>query len=1370
MSQYLCLSREILHFVGHCMIISTCMLISKPVFAQQGVGGFCGFDEVYDDLLNVSPEFVKSVQALNSKIYQNGNISNLEHRNVLELPIVVHIVSPPGSLIGQANNLDDYEVIKGLELLNQAFANEGELFSSYGLNTGIRFCLASRTPDGLPSSGIVRVQSALVADQQCPPYSTSKDNANSIKGLSSWDCKEYINIWLVTDLYNSGFGCSLAGFATFPGWICGVDGVMQESRYWNTVAGTRITAHELGHFLGLYHTFQGGCKNDDCAKDGDRICDTPPDNSQAFAPCAINSCATDDPDLPDDSQNFMDYSSCNPYHFTEGQAIRMRQVIEEARVELLSSLGCAPPFDLDLGLLGGYKPADPCGSRFCPQVIVRNRGQEVVSKFDVQVYINGALAGVTEWTGSLSPGKFTTLTLNCIDLPPGSHNAIMVVQAPNGMNDQFAANDTLRFSDILVLEAPVLNLIELDSTRCGQNGRIEVEALGGVPPYMFRIGSMAYQMSSEYYPMEQGQYTIFVQDANGCISALSVEIPDACPPCISGVVNFYSPVVSFCDEGVLEVLDPGGFKVGDRILIHQAQGAVVNETNTSLSGVIMDPGYAGNYEFNVIRRIQGETVTLEYKMLNDYDVSGKVQMVTVPDLGDATVCNLTCMPWNGSTGGILAFRGGKVNLSGNIDVSGKGFRGGILTPFFSNQLKTILDYIGQSADDGGMKGEGIAILPQQYQWGRGPWSNGGGGGNNHNAGGAGGGGAGVGGFGGTYLGFPLDTRGIGGFPFAQVDRLIFGGGGGAGHDNNDWGTSGGAGGGIIIMEVNALEAGSSIRIMANGASAAIAGIDGAGGGGGGGSIRINSSVISSSIIFEATGGKGGDNNSEPNPYQCVGTGGGGGGGLVLSSQNLSNVFITGGMAGIVTNNATHSTCIGKPIDGYASSGGSGVVLSGLQTQESFHPYLPLWIEYIDLIGGCDSMLYEIGVGGSSADIEISVNNGPFSATNIVKFAAEGLYLVSIKSGCARKDTLIYFNSSPSLELELIHLMPIGCSNQFGTAIVQASGGVPPYSYKLNNDPWQTENLFDGLNQGQHFLQVMDGAGCTRSLSFNILSVSSGFSLGVDSAMLLWSCIDTSTFISVRPEGDQVYVFFRINGGEYQPYGIFSGMPPGIYVIEAQDEHGCHSEPLYFEVLDVRDTIHIDQIVIICEGEKLNVGSSQYDRSGQYFDKLVSMAGCDSLVHTDLTVYSKQNSELLARLCYGDTVYVAGQSLSSSGIYNIILVDQYGCDSLVKVTILSEDDKLCDSLYCRVYIPNVFSPNNDGINDIFIPSSPVIRFTELRIFDRWGGLLFQQVNANPYWDGYVGSKAADPGVYVYILSGTCGNGKEIFYKGDVTLMK
>ena len=85
------------------------------------------------------------------------------------------------------------------------------------------------------------------------------------------------------------FRLQVGGYATMPPGGGATDGIV--------VGGFgKVLAHEMGHYLGLYHTFEGGCYNADCLTSGDRVCDTPPDNSvRASFSCTLpeNSCFTD---------------------------------------------------------------------------------------------------------------------------------------------------------------------------------------------------------------------------------------------------------------------------------------------------------------------------------------------------------------------------------------------------------------------------------------------------------------------------------------------------------------------------------------------------------------------------------------------------------------------------------------------------------------------------------------------------------------------------------------------------------------------------------------------------------------------------------------------------------------------------------------------------------------------------------------------------------------------------------------------------------------------------------------------------------------------------------------------------------------------
>lgn len=115
----------------------------------------------------------------------------------------------------------------------------------------------------------------------------------------------------------------------------------------------------MGHYLGLYHTFQDGCGNSDCSFVGDRVCDTPPDNTTARVPCTdpSNSCNTDtdsgfSSDQNDMINNYMDYSNLECYNaFTQGQADRMHFFKETSRKSLLNSKGCEDPCPIPVSAL-----------------------------------------------------------------------------------------------------------------------------------------------------------------------------------------------------------------------------------------------------------------------------------------------------------------------------------------------------------------------------------------------------------------------------------------------------------------------------------------------------------------------------------------------------------------------------------------------------------------------------------------------------------------------------------------------------------------------------------------------------------------------------------------------------------------------------------------------------------------------------------------------------------------------------------------------------------------------------------------------------------------------------------------------------------
>lgn len=414
------------------------------------------------------------------------------------------------------------------------------------------------------------------------------------------------------------------------------------------------------------------------------------------------------------------------------------------------------------------------------------------------------------------------------------------------------------------------------------------------------------------------------------------------------VINKYAAVSGFrfCDNA-LTVDTATGFNIGDTVLIIQMKGATADSSNTPAFGDVLNYNNAGNYEYNVIEAKNGNDLVLRYTIIRNYDIpDGKVQLVRIPSYLDYTISQPhTCMPWNGSKGGVFALHvKHTLSLNQAIDVSGKGFRGATnnLNPAQTGPLicSNINYYMAPNFDSGSMKGEGITVVSTARSFGRGKLGNGGGGGNTFNAGGGGGGNGGNGGTGGAeYRGcnsMPSNnkTGGIGGATLiysATANKIFMGGGGGSAQANNFTISTGGNGGGICIITAGKINTSQGL-IRANGGnalectptSAYGSCHDGMGGGGGAGTVLINTDSVVTLLPVLLTGGKGGDMSGSGANLE-VGPGGGGGGGVVwLKPATLSaNLLIN-------TNGGSNGTNLYNGSAWGAQPGQNGQLLTQLQ--------------------------------------------------------------------------------------------------------------------------------------------------------------------------------------------------------------------------------------------------------------------------------------------------------------------------------------------------------------------------------------------------------------------------------------------------------
>lgn len=121
--------------------------------------------------------------------------------------------------------------------------------------------------------------------------------------------------------------------------------------------------------------------------------------------------------------------------------------------------------------------------------------------------------------------------------------------------------------------------------------------------------------------------------------------------------------------------------------------------------------------------------------------------------------------------------------------------------------------------------------------------------------------------------------------------------------------------------------------------------------------------------------------------------------------------------------------------------------------------------------------------------------------------------------------------------------------------------------------------------------------------------------------------------------------------------------------------------------------------------------------------------------------------------------------NSSGTFNVCLisVNQYGCEDTLCQPVESIIVPLVD-------VPNAFTPNGDGVNDVITVKAFGIATMDWKIFNRWGKLVFQDSNFKTGWDGRVNGQLQPQDVYVYILDVTFVDGTRYSKKGDITLLR
>ncbi len=412
------------------VFLSISLLITQVCLSQTNSNNAftepCYFDNYIRQHKQLADDFEKTIQ--NYLVEQKINQKKAQSGSIKTIPVVVHIIHNGGT-----ENISDAQILSQIQILNEDYRKipftNGD---GNGVDTEIEFCLAKISPNGDCTDGIVRVQSPLTTHQTV--------QRAQMMALSHWDPDRYLNLYVVKSINGGG----ILGYASFPGGPPSEDGFVCVHNYFgNTGTASaslgRTATHECGHWFGLYHTFNNGCGTDTCT-DGDYVCDTPPVANPNFGCPNINSCNNDFPDVNDQKENYMDYTSdvCKNM-FTAGQKARAQATLTTVRTIIwqpanITATGCD----------SGYVPPP------CPAVADFTTSNQTICVGNSVLFTNRSLNNCTsyQWyfpggTPSTATSVNATVTYSAV----GTYNVSLVATNVNG-------TDSVTFTNYITVIIP----------------------------------------------------------------------------------------------------------------------------------------------------------------------------------------------------------------------------------------------------------------------------------------------------------------------------------------------------------------------------------------------------------------------------------------------------------------------------------------------------------------------------------------------------------------------------------------------------------------------------------------------------------------------------------------------------------------------------------------------------------------------------------------------------------------------------------------------------------------------------------------------------------------------------------------------------
>ncbi|RTL56346.1 MAG: T9SS type B sorting domain-containing protein [Sphingobacteriales bacterium] len=469
-----------------------------------------------------------------------------------------------------------------------------------------------------------------------------------------------------------------------------------------------------------------------------------------------------------------------------------------------------------------------------------------------------------------------------------------------------------------------------------------------------------------------------------------------------------------------------------------------------------------------------------------------------------------------------------------------------------------------------------------------------------------------------------------------------------------------------------------------------------------------------------------------------------------------------------------------------------------------------------LCGTANATITAVGANGATP-YEYSIDGINFQNINVFSNLPNGTYTITVKDAAGLKNTTqvtVTNFPSPTLTATAVNA---SCLNNDGKITLTASGGTPPLQYSVDGVNYQAGNIFTNKASGNYTAIVKDANGCAAQKAISV-GLTDNLSLSTTGDKTI--CEGTGVIISGISNGT-AFNWFPAAGLNNTAIINPSASPlvsTKYYLIAALGI--CAKKDSVTVNVNPAPVADAGADVTVCYGQSIQLNGSggvQYQwtpatylsnssiqkptvtkplNTTVYSLQVTDAKGCKSLNNETVTVTVTPMAQVFAgndtSIAIGEPLPLNAMDVNNSGFSSYSWSPAYGLsntgipnpvattDRDIKYVVTAITPQGCegrDDIVIKVFkapeifVPNVFTPNGDGTNDV-VKAIPVgiKQFKYFMIYNRWGQQVFKTADASMGWDGKLKGQDQNMQLFTWMAEGIDFKGNKIFRKGIVVLLR